>query len=259
MLLSMVIVTPAAKAWRGLSDVVRRPAAWYAGFAIYATGVALFSGPGLDHWWGAWAAGGYAAAAAIAATCRSRGGQVAALAIAVAGALAAPLCWLATQEPSTPDATVVARSGVLLLHHGSPYLPSAQLAHGGWLAYDPYLPVMAVFGLPKALGLPGLLGDPRPWLAAATFGLLYATFRITTRRRRLALVLAAFFLASPVLAFPLAMGITDPPIIALTCLALALLTRVRAGLWQPAVVLGVACAMKYTAWPALAVIVVMVV
>jgi hypothetical protein len=31
----------------------------------------------------------------------------------------APLTWLATQEPSTPDVTVVARSGVLLLHHGS--------------------------------------------------------------------------------------------------------------------------------------------
>ena len=66
MLLSMVIVTAAAKAWRMLSGVVRRPAAWYAGFAIYAAGVALFSGPGLDHWWGAWAAGGYAAAAATA-------------------------------------------------------------------------------------------------------------------------------------------------------------------------------------------------
>jgi hypothetical protein len=60
------------------------------------------------------------------------------------------------------------------------------------------------------------------------------------------------------MAFPLAMGITDPPIIALTCLSLALLTRGSAKLWQPAVVLGIACAMKYTAWPALAVIVVMI-
>src|SRR5262245_8919290 len=162
MLLSMVIVTPAAKTWHRLSGAVRRPAAWYAGFAVYAAGVALFSGPGLDHWWGAWAAGGYAAAAAIAALCRSRGGQVAALAVAVAGALAAPLSWLATREPITPDAAVVARSGVLLLHHGTPYLPLDQLAHGGWLAYNPYLPVMAVFGLPKAVGLPGILGDPRP-------------------------------------------------------------------------------------------------
>jgi hypothetical protein len=183
----------------------------------------------------------------------------------------APLTWLATQEPSTPDVTVVARSGVLLLHHGSPYLPLAQLAHGGWLAYNPYLPVMAVFGLPKALGLPGILGDPRPWLAAATFLLLYATFRITSKARAAqlragsgqgaALTLAALALASPVMAFPLAMGITDPPVIALICLTLAMLTRGSYGarrLWQAGLVLGVVCAMKYTAWPALAVLVVMV-
>jgi len=252
-----------------LAAVLRRPAAWYAGFAVYATCVALFSGPGLDHWWGEWAAGGYAAAAAVAACWRGRDGQLTALAAAVAGALIAPLTWLATAEPSTPDATVVARSGALLLHHGTPYLAPAQLAHGGWLAYNPYLPVMALFGVPKGLGLPGLPGDPRPWLAVVTFAILVATFRITTGRNTTgrntagtgaALSLAAFAIASPVMAFPLAMGITDPPVIALTCLALALLTRraARAGLWQPALVLGVVCAMKYTAWPALAVIAVMV-
>jgi Glycosyltransferase family 87 len=278
MLLSMAIVTsgdklatPADKRRRLLEAALRRPAAWYAGFAVYAACVAAFSGPGLDHWWGIWAAGGYALAAVIAAARRGRGGQVAALAVAVAGALVAPLTWLATQEPSTPDATVVARSGVLLLHHGSPYLPLAQLTHGGWLGYNPYLPVMAVFGLPKALGLPGILGDPRPWLAAATFLLLYATFRITSKARAAqlragsgqgaAITLAALAIASPVMAFPLAMGITDPPVIALICLTLAMLTRGSHGarrLWQAALVLGVVCAMKYTAWPALAVLVVMV-
>src|SRR5215469_13241784 len=278
MLMSMAIVTstdkpapPEDKPRRWIEAAFRRPDAWYAGFAIYAACVAAFSGPGLDHWWGIWAAGGYALAAVIAAARRGRGGQVAALAVAVAGALVAPLTWLATQEPSTPDATVVARSGVLLLHHGTPYLPLDQLAHGGWLAYNPYLPVMAVFGLPKALHLPGILGDPRPWLAAVTFLLLYATFRITTKRRaaqlrsgggqRAAVTLAAFAIASPVMAFPLAMGITDPPVIALTCLTLAMLTCGSHGarrLWQAAVVLGVVCAMKYTAWPALAVLVVMV-
>ena len=149
------LATPADKRRRLLEAALRRPAAWYAGFAVYAACVAAFSGPGLDHWWGIWAAGGYALAAVIAAARRGRGGQVAALAVAVAGALVAPLTWLATQEPSTPDATVVARSGVLLLHHGSPYLPLTALSAGGWLAYDPYLPVMALLGLPGALGVPG--------------------------------------------------------------------------------------------------------
>ena len=122
---------------------------------------------------------------------------------------------------------------------------------------------MAVFGLPKALGLPGLLADPRPWLAAATFLILLATFKISgiTRIGRIRVTplgLAALAISSPVMAFPLAEGITDPPVIALTCLALALLIRFGGADWRPAVVLGVVCAMKYTAWPALAVLIVMV-
>ena len=255
-----------------------RRAWWYAGFAVYAAGVALFSGPGLDHWWGTWAAGGYAVAALVtmitarrAGSGRAWGGRLA-LAASLAGALAAPALWLMTREPTPPDVAVVARAGGLLLHHGSPYLPAAALSAGGWLAYNPYLPVMALFGLPGALGAPG---KTWPWLIVATFLLLYATFRVTLAPRaggdrRAALGHAAFWLACPVMAFPLTMGITDPPVIALTCLALALLARAgRAGTARrakasrrdialAALVLGVACAMKYTAWPALAIIAVMV-
>jgi len=128
---------------------------------------------------------------------------------------------------------------------------------------------MALFGLPGALGVPG---DTRPWLIVVTFLLLYATFRITLAARdrgvrRAAVGRAAFWLACPIMAFPLAEGITDPPVIALTCLSLALLARsgwaagdrglVRDAL-AAALVLGVACAMKYTAWPALAIIAVMI-
>jgi hypothetical protein len=254
---------------------------WYAGFAVYAAGVALFSGPGLDHWWGAWAAGGYAVAAVITVTAAGRAWCARlAVTVAIAGALVAPTLWLITREPTPPDVAVVARAGALLLHHGTPYLPLASLPAGGWLAYNPYLPVMALFGLPGALGVPG---KTWPWLIAATFLLLYATFLVTLGpreggRRRAALGHASFWLACPVMAFPLAMGITDPPVIALTCLSLALLARARRGtvlahtvLGGPvlggialtdtvlaALALGAACAMKYTAWPALAIVVVMV-
>jgi len=58
-----------------------------------------------------------------------------------------------------------------------------------------------------------------------------------------------FFAASPVIAFPLAVGITDPPVIALMFLTLALIAR-PSGLVRAAMALGVACAMKATAWPA---------
>ncbi|HTU75939.1 MAG TPA: hypothetical protein VMG38_20675 [Trebonia sp.] len=244
-------------------------AACYAGFALYAAGVALFSGLGQDHWWGTWAAGGYAIAAALALLARrySPNGRrlVGASAIVcVAVGLIAPTAWLMATAQALPDVTVVARSGVLLLHHGTPYLPLTALATGGWLAYNPYLPVMALFGLPGALGLPG---GTRPALIVVTFLLLYATFRVLRVRGLAALGWAAFALSCPIIAFPLTMGITDPPVIALTCLTLALLARrpglvdagaARRGLMLAAVVLGVACAMKYTAWPAFAVITVMV-
>jgi hypothetical protein len=256
-----------------------RAAAWFAVFAVYAGGVAVFSGPGHDRSWGIWASFGYATAAVLAAAWPTRRGRLAALTASLAGALAAPVVWLATQAPATPDVAVVTRSAALLLHHGSPYLPLSQLAHGGFLAYNPYLPVMAVFGLPRALGVPGLAGDPRPWLAAATFLLLGAAFRIALGERAWtgrSLRLAALAVASPVLAFPLAEGITDPPVLALTCLALALLagparagaglarSAARPGAWlapgacAAAVTIGVACAMKYTAWPAVAVLAAMV-
>ena len=71
------------------------------------------------------------------------------------------------------------------------------------------------------------------------------------------------------LAFPLAEGITDPPVLALTCLALALLAGPRPCRGPPRCLAGcrrlgrrrtlaVACAMKYTAWPAVVVLTAMV-
>jgi hypothetical protein len=258
--------------WPAAGSRSLRAAAWYAVFALYAGAVAVFSGPGHDRSWGIWASFGYAAAALLAVRWPTRRGQRAALAASLAGALAAPVVWLATRAPATPDVAVVTRSAKMLLHHGSPYLPLAQLAHGGFLAYNPYLPVMAVFGLPRALGLPGLAGDPRPWLALATFLLLAAAFRVALGDRAWSgrpLRFAAFAVASPVLAFPLAEGITDPPVLALTCLALALVTgagrsAARPGAWLApaawgaAVTIAVACAMKYTAWPAVVVLTAMV-
>jgi phosphatidylinositol alpha-1,6-mannosyltransferase len=246
--------------------VARLAAAWYAAFAVYAAGVAMFSGLGNDRSWGIWATGGYAVAAILAVAWRSRGRQ-AALAAALAGALAGPLIWLTITAPATPDAAVVMRSGALLLHHATPYLSVTQLGHGGWLAYNPYLPAMALFGLPHGLGLPGLAGDPRPWLAAATLLIMFAAFRAAAPALRASAApaqrgaatpmrRALFATASPVLAFPLALGSTDPPVLALTCLTLALLIRRR--IWLAALVLGAACALKYTAWPALPVIAVMV-
>jgi len=68
-----------------------------------------------------------------------------------------------------------------------------------------------------------------------------------------------FAVASPVLVLPLAVGITDPPMIALTCLAFACVARSPRLPLVAGLAIGVACAMKATAWPALAVIAAMLV
>jgi phosphatidylinositol alpha-1,6-mannosyltransferase len=68
-------------------------------------------------------------------------------------------------------------------------------------------------------------------------------------------VLTAVAVASPLVAFPLTVGVTDPPIIALTCLALALAARHR--LLGAALAVGVACAMKPTAWAVIPVLAVL--
>ncbi len=246
----------------GLAFDRRRLVIWYAGFAAYAGLVTFFSGGGADGIWGGWATAGYALAALLAA--RSRGYAVPLLS-ALAVALLAPMAWLAIRDPATADVSVVTRSAVLLLRYGSPYLGAGKLAT--WQSYNPYLPAMAIFGLPSAIGLPGLMGDPRLWLTAASAALLAVAFGLVAPHRaarcascrRIAGWCALFAVASPVLALPLAVGITDPPVIALMCLALACAARfgrtrsprlpLAAG-----VAIGLACAMKATAWPALAVI-----
>jgi hypothetical protein len=111
---------------------------------------------------------------------------------------------------------------------------------------------MAVFGLPHALGLPSIAGDTRLWLAAATIILFTLAFRIAGRSDAFRYTLLV--VASPVVAMPVALGITDPPVLAALCFALALLGRAGKPVWAAAFAIGVVCAMKATAWPALPVL-----
>jgi hypothetical protein len=222
-------------------------------FTVYAVALALDTGDA-DRTWAIWAAVGYGVTTAILVLTRHKNVPVLVpMLVSLAGALAAPVTWLVTRVAPTPEVQVISRSAVLLLQHGSPYLPAGQLAT--WLSYNPYLPVMALFGLPKALGASGLFADPRVWLTVVSIALIWAAFAIAAPHRhcdscRQNVTLSTIFIAaSPVIAFPLAVGITDPPVIALMFLTLALIAR-PSNLYRAAVAFGVACAMKATAWPA---------
>jgi hypothetical protein len=222
-------------------------------FAIYAIALALDAGHA-DRTWAIWAAAGYAVTTVVFWLTRHKNiPLILPLLVSLAGALAAPVTWLATRVAPTAEVTVISQSASLLLQHGTPYLPAGQL--DTVLSYNPYLPVMALFGMPKALGAKGLFGDPRVWLTAVSIALLFAAFTVAAPHRHCdscrynVLMSTVFIAASPVIAFPLAVGITDPPVIALMFLTLALIAK-PSGLTRAAAALGVAAAMKATAWPA---------
>jgi Glycosyltransferase family 87 len=219
-------------------------------FAGYAA-VAAFTTAGQDRVWALWALPGYGAAALL--LWRGRG-RAPALLVAVALALVAPLTWLSVKGPLTAGMIVVGRSAELLIGHGLPYLPPDQLS--SWLSYNPYLPLMALFGMPKAADLAGMAGDPGVWMALATVALLAVVIWVVVPHpvtrcrecRRDVLVYTALAVASPLIALNLAVITTDPPVLALMLLSLALAARPSRALGA-GLVLGVACAMKVTAWP----------
>jgi hypothetical protein len=224
-------------------------------FAAYAVAVALLA-KGQDALWAAWALPAYAVAAIMLP--RLRTGGVAMLTAAFA--VAAPLLLLLAQGGElAAGMTVIERSAALLVKDGTPYLPSWQLS--SWLAYNPYLPAMALFGLPSAAGLQGAPGDPRVWLVLVTVAALGGAFctlvphpvRRCADCRRDALRYTAFAAACPVMALNLAVTTTDPPVLALMLLALGLIARQER--WPAsAAALGLACAMKPTAWLAIPVL-----
>jgi hypothetical protein len=226
------------------------PRRWLAGIfgvsAVFAALVAICSTDSIHQLWGAMAACGYGAALVAVFAWKARGTD-AALALSFCGALLVPLTWLAAHALEQPEVAVVALSASSLIHHGTPYPSAATLAATtDPNVYNPYLPVMALFGLPSALFGGGLLTDPRLW-----FGVVFLiVFWYALRRggSRDPVRWAVLVAASPVIAFELAVGGTDVPMVAFLCLGFAFLwgrTPVLAGL-----ALGIAAAMKATAWPA---------
>ena len=199
----------------------RRLAWWLTVFAGYAAIVAVVT-QGPSRSWGTWAAAGYALAALAAR--RSRGAALSLL-IGACGAVAAPTIWLAARWQPGSEPAVVARAAFLLVRHGSPYLPSSQLPSAQ--SYNPYLPAMSVFGFPRLAGLTGVFGSPASWMAVTSLALVAAAIGVGPPQPggRIVLWYTALAVVTPVLAFPMALGETDPPVIALMCLALACASR----------------------------------
>jgi 4-amino-4-deoxy-L-arabinose transferase-like glycosyltransferase len=230
-------------------------AAAFAVCAAFAGGVALFSTNDLHRLWGLIASCAYVAAAMAVLIWRSRGIDLALL-LSVAGALVTPLFLNAATGRKQPEVSVIARSAKQLVHHHSPYQSAASLAAAhNPNAYNPYLPVMSIFGIPRALFGSHVITDPRVWFGLAFLIIFWLALRAAGARN--CVRWTVFIAASPVIAFELAVGGTDVPILALMCLGFALLWR-RPRFALAGIALGLASAAKATAWPAVAVAAVLV-
>ncbi|MFC5662345.1 glycosyltransferase 87 family protein [Kitasatospora misakiensis] len=245
--------------------------------AGWAGAFPLASGLGPHRSWGLFAAAGYPAAAVAVLVLPRRWARAGSVAVALLGAVLVPLLVLVVNGQGQSEVAVIERSGELLLRHGTPYLAEPRTV----AEYTPYLPGMALFGLPRALfgadGWPArLAGDARLWCAAAFLGCLAAAVRPARQHRAryraqhaavsastsaltaasgvpVAGLPVAALVASPLVALPLCVSGVDLPLTGLCVLALASAARARpsAAGWA----LALACALKWTAWPAVAVVV----
>jgi hypothetical protein len=235
------------------------PRTWLVGglivCALFGGGVSLFSSDPLHRLWGVSAACAYALAAVAVLAWRSRPalGVDVALAVVICGAILIPLLWMVATGHGEPEVGVVATSAKTLIKQGTPYRSSQALAATtNPNLYNPYLPLMAAFGVPQALFGHGLLTDPRVWFGVV-FLIVFA-FALRIAGARDGVRWALLVTASPIIAFELCVGGTDVPMVAFMCLGFALLWRVQgANPVTAGLALGIASSMKATAWPALVV------
>jgi hypothetical protein len=154
-----------------------------------------------------------------------------------------------------PEVAVIERAGDRALKGKDPYLTNpVDQGKSPWTdapsidarSYFPYLPAMAMFGLVNAL--PGVreLGDARVELAG--FSLLVILFALWLLIAPVERKLRAFqvLLVLPTGALPFVTGGDDLPVLALMFLALVLAQRRRPA-WS-GLAIGLAAAMKFSAW-----------
>ncbi|WP_369201470.1 hypothetical protein [Streptomyces sp. PU-14G] len=167
--------------------------------------------------------------------------------LAFAATAVVPLSVLVGAGSAQEEVDVVHRSAARLAAHGTPYLSPDELAGADYMAYNPYLPGMALLGLPhRFLGLDARFCFGAVFLLAFALSLRAAGVR-GTRRRTAALA------ASPLVALPLATGGDDLPVVGLACLGLALAGEGEPRAGRAGLALAAACTLKATAWPALGV------
>jgi hypothetical protein len=212
--------------------------------------------------WGYLAVGPYLFAALLAfflarrVVRREHVARLVLLVLVMVGAIGVPLGLEAHWRHAQPEAGVIARAGQLIGKGEDPYraydhdghLVNAIPGDPAFESFFPYFPLMGVFGLPYAETHKGKgLTDPRiimTLMSIIVSGWALALLRVTREQK---IRVAQLLVALPTGALFFATGGDDMPILALLLLAVAALQRRQSNL--AGISLGLAAAMKLTAWP----------
>jgi hypothetical protein len=155
-----------------------------------------------------------------------------------------------------PEVVTVEVGGQDLVHGQEPYHPLVRLHHPvryhppgepDYEGFLPYLPLMAVAGIPSAIWPNNGLSDARIFFCLTTLGVAAVALYLSRadRRRKMRTIQALIIL--PLASLPLATGGDDIPVVGFLLLAMVLAQRRRP--FASGVVFGIASAMKFTAWP----------
>jgi len=259
----------AARQWWSSLNPLTGDALLYTLAALFALGTGLYSTANAQWHWGFLSLGPYALAALLAlagakfATGHEGKLRVALVGLVMVGAVIVPLAmevhWR-TEEPTRgfaqPEVLVIERAANDLIKDGTPYQSYWRNGHmvnavphiATYESFFPYFPLMSVFGLPHAESKSSSpLSDARVIMTIMTMLTSAAALVLLRATRRQKIRIAQFLLALPTGALFLATGGDDMPILALSLLGVAALQRRANNV--AGISLGLAAAMKLTAWP----------
>ncbi len=278
---------PAVDRWRAGWAPELGDAVLYALAAVFAAATVAVSSLSLYRVWGEMAVGPYAVAAvasvvlfAVRRRRRRRGagagapdrhgglgravrsGRVWLLVAVLVGATVVPLAVEIVERGRgqvsahvQPEVVVIDQAAVRLAHGKDPYhaivrhdhLVSAVPGEPAYESFFPYLPLMAVFGLPSSTHQPVQLTDARIFFSVVTLLVAGGALALSAAPRHRKVRAYQVVAVLPTAALPLATGGDDMPVVALLLLAMVLAQRRRPG-WS-GIVFGIVSAMKFTAWP----------
>ena len=180
-----------------------------------------------------------------------------------AGSLAVPLgfeiLWRfdhAAGSHLQPEVVTVEIGGQDIVHGRDPYLPVVRLRHAvkyhapgqpDFAGFLPYLPLMALAGIPSEIWPNNGLSDARIFFCVTTLVVAAAALALCRAEARRKIRALQVLVILPLASLPLATGGDDIPVVAFLLLAMVLAQRRQP--FASGIVFGIASAMKFTAWP----------